>query len=218
MNHTRGASPGCALLLAACGAVAPTLPDGMGRGLLQADATPPAGAVVFERPTWREGCSFTLARGDVVVAKFVVTARSEHGYTVRGPGSVLLERDLDLGNLGERDAASGEPLHLLSPADVRFHWPLWLGKRWSCEFVDRVRGGPAMTMLANYQVESMDTVTVPAGTYEALRIVRQLRLRDAGERVLTRTQVVWYAPSIGVEVRQILGDTAVELLEWQPGP
>lgn len=205
-----------AFVFAACGAApAPALPDGTGRGLLHADTEAPADAVTYERPHWRVGDRFTLVRGDVLAARFVVEAADGNGYVVRGPGDVLLRRDLDLGNLGEWQPGSDEPLHLLSPVDVRFHWPLWVGKRWQCEYVDRARGGRPLTMQADYEVEDVDTVTVRAGTFVALRIVRTLRLPAAGDRVLTRTQVVWYAPDIGAEVRQILGDTEVELVEWQ---
>jgi len=205
-----------AFVFAACGAApAPALPDGAGRGLLHADAEAPAHAVTYERPQWRVGDRFTLVRGDVLTAQFVVEAADGNGYVVRGPGDVLLRRDLDLGNLGEWQPGSDEPQHLLAPVDVRFHWPLWVGKRWQCEYVDRARGGRPLTMQADYEVEDLDTVTVRAGTFAALRIVRTLRLPAAGDRVLTRTQVVWYAPDIGVEVRQILGDTEVELVEWQ---
>lgn len=201
---------------AGCGSAPPaTLPDGVGRGLLQADAKPPAGATTYERPTWRTGQTFVLVRGDVVGAQFAVEAAAADGYVVRGPGGVRLRRDLDLGNLGEWQPEGDQPLHLLSPVDVRFHWPLWIGKRWSCEFVDRAPGGEALTMVADYEVEDLDTVTVRAGTFAALRIVRTLRLPAAADRVMTRTQVIWYAPSIGTEVRQILGDTEVELVEWR---
>jgi hypothetical protein len=203
-----------AAAFAGCGsAPPPALPDGMGRGLLQADTEPPAGATTYERPDWLVGQSFVLVRGDVAGVQFFVESVDATGYWLRSSSGVHLRRDRDLGNLGEWE--NGEPVHLLSPVDVRFHWPLWLGKRWSCEFVDRAPGDPPLTMLASYEVEDLDTVTVRAGTFEALRIVRTLQLPAAGDRVMSRTQVVWYAPSIGAEVRQILGDTEVELVEWR---
>lgn len=62
------------------------MPDGMGRGLLAADAEPPPGAVTYARPTWQIGQTFVLVRGDVVGAQFVVEAKDAGGYVVRGPG------------------------------------------------------------------------------------------------------------------------------------
>lgn len=45
-------------------------------------------------------------------------------------------------------------------------------------------------MVADYEAEDLDTVTVRAGTFPALRIVRTLRLPAAGDRVMARTQVI----------------------------
>jgi hypothetical protein len=180
-----------AAAFAGCGsAPPPALPDGMGRGLLQADTEPPAGATTYERPDWLVGQSFVLVRGDVAGVQFFVESVDATGYWLRSSSGVHLRRDRDLGNLGEWE--NGEPV-----------------------FVDRAPGDPPLTMLASYEVEDLDTVTVRAGTFEALRIVRTLQLPAAGDRVMSRTQVVWYAPSIGAEVRQILGDTEVELVEWR---
>ncbi|HEX5050475.1 MAG TPA: hypothetical protein VFZ65_01765 [Planctomycetota bacterium] len=203
----------CSSWFCACqGAPESPMPDGGGKGLTGADAEPPAGATTWARPEWHVGDRFVLVRGEVAKAEFAVIAVDADTYTLRGPGNLRSRRDLDLGYLGDWEAERDEPVHLLSPVDVRFHWPLWVGKRWSCEFVDRVRGRPAMPTQATYLVEALDTVTVPAGTFEALRIVRTLRLQSPDERFLTRTQIIWYAPSIGTEVRQVIADTAVELV------
>ncbi len=195
---------------AACrGAPAP-LPGGEGPGLVRADDAPPPGAPTWARPEWRVGDRFTLVRGERLRGTFEVVARDEEGYEIDVGDGRRLRRDLDLGNLGEREIADGEPTRVLSPVDVRYHWPLWVGKRWECGFVDRARGGQALPMRASYVVEGLDRVTVPAGAFDALRIVRTLRLDLDGDW-LTRTQVLWYAPVEGLEVRQLLGDTMVEL-------
>jgi hypothetical protein len=56
---------------------------------------------------------------------------------------------------------------------------------------------------------------VPGGTFEALRILRTSRLvLDGPDKFLDRDSVIWYAPAIGIEVRQLLDETRVELLEW----
>lgn len=202
------------IIAAAACAAPPPVPFGEGAGLLDADATPPEDAVLWDRPEWRVGDTFTLVRGELLRAEFTVAAVDDDGYFVRGPGGVRLRRDRDLGNLGEWHPTDDVPTHLLSPADVRFHWPLWVGKRWSCEYVDGAAGSPPLRTVASYEVEALDTVTVGAGTFEALRIARTLRLPDLPDSVLTRTQLIWYAPSIGAEVRQIVADTEVELVEF----
>ncbi|MBP8299906.1 MAG: hypothetical protein KA020_06090, partial [Planctomycetes bacterium] len=70
---------------------------------------------------------------------------------------------------------------------------------------------------ATYVVEALDTVVVPAGTFPALRIVRRTALLGTKEQFLDRTLVLWYAPSIGYDVRQIQDSTTFELLDWTRG-
>lgn len=200
------------ILLASCGVVPPAMPEAPGRGLLSSDEQPPPGAVTWARPEWRVGEQFVLVRGEQRKGTLAVAAVTEAHYEL-DPGSgtrIRVRRDRDLGNLGEWSLA-GEPLHVLAPVDVRYHWPLWLGKRWSCEFVDRSPGAEPITMRADYLVEGLDTVTVPAGTFEALRVVRTVRRIGEASEFLTRAQVTWYAPAIGCEVRQLVGETFVEL-------
>jgi hypothetical protein len=225
MSHPRrGARPfanaiatGVAAALAlACGGCQapppPALPEAEGRGVVEADREPPAGAATWARPTWNVGDRFVLVRGERLRGEFRVTAATPTHYAIDPGNGIELRRDLDLGNLGEW-RPDGEPLHVLSPVDARYHWPLWVGKRWSCEFVDRARAGEPVAMRADYLVEDLDTITVPAGTFAALRIVRRLRLVGAPEQYLPRWQIVWYAPALGTELRQLFGDTIVELAE-----
>jgi hypothetical protein len=186
-----------------------------GRGLVQWDHDPPPGAATWSRPTWHVGDRFVLLRGERLRGEFRVTAATAEHYALDPGNGIQLRRDLDLGNLGEWQP-DGEPLHVLSPVDTRYHWPLWVGKRWSCEFVDRGRDAAPITMHADYLVEDLDTVTVPAGTFPALRIVRRLQLVGAPADFLARWQIAWYAPDLGTEVRQLFGDTIVELAERVP--
>jgi hypothetical protein len=197
------------VLFTACQGAPPPLPAGAGRGVLAADAAPPAGAATWNRPEWRVGDRFELVRGDHLPGAFTVAVVDADGYRLDAGGGMFLRRDLDLGNLGEC-TADGRLLHALSPADVRYHWPLWVGKTWRCEFVDRAPGG-ILGMQADYVVEALDRVTVPAGTFDALRVVRRVRLLGGEAEHLTRAQIAWYAPEVGSEVRQLVGDSLVEL-------
>ncbi|MFK7740839.1 MAG: hypothetical protein AB8H80_11005 [Planctomycetota bacterium] len=208
-----------ALVIPSCSAAPEPLPDGVGDGLLHADEQPPEGAQLYQRPVWRMGDTFTLVRGEQLRGTFTVVEADKQGYAIdMGQGRVL-RRDRDLGNVGEWQGAGEDAtaVRLMSPVDVRYHWPLWVGKTWSCRFVDRVRGGRALLMQADYRVEGQDRLAVPAGDYETLRVVRSLRLAEpeAEGKFLTRTQVAWFAPELGLEVRQLLGDTLVELVAFE---
>tara|TARA_R110002072_G_scaffold67163_4_gene165133 strand:+ start:3830 stop:4507 length:678 start_codon:yes stop_codon:yes gene_type:complete len=206
------------LLLASCQGVADdALGDGpVGEGLVAVSEPAPAGAKVWSRPTWHVGDTFTMVRGEHMRGTFAVQAIKDGTYVVDMGNGRLVHRDQDLGNLGEWRAETGEAQRVMSPVDVRYHWPLWVGKSWQCEFVDRVRDGQPVTMSASYEVEGLDRVEVIAGAFDALRIRRTLRLVGAGAKFLTRTQMIWFAPDPGIEVRQLLGDTMVELASYEP--
>ena len=200
--------------LAACSSTSgdPPVPAGpAGAGLLSFDAQPPAGAKTWNRPSWHVGESFVLRRGNRAQGQFRVTAIENGAYVLDTGGGPLLKRDLDLGNLGEW-APDGTALRELAPVDARFHWPLWVGKRWSCEFVDRAPGARPVAMQASYFVEDLDEITVPAGTFQALRVVRTVRLVGT-DQYLTKTQITWYSPDVGTEIRQLAGDLLLELVE-----
>jgi hypothetical protein len=208
------------VLLASCAGspdAAPQPAAAAGRGLVRADTAVPEGLASHACPEWRQGERFDLVRGDVVRGTLTIAEASPDGYVVDLGGGRTLRRDRDLGHLGEW-SGDGQPMREMLPADVRYHWPLWVGKTWECEFVDRVRGGPSLPLAVRYTVEALDRVRVPAGEFDALRIVRSARLLVPGEDYLTRTQVVWYAPAIGVEVRQLLGESMVELVAHERPP
>lgn len=204
-------------LFAACASAPPALPtaEHAAAGVTSFDEQPPAGAETWQRPTWQVGDTFTLVRGDRLRGTFEVLDDQDGVYSIDVGNGSLLRRTADLGNLGSWSREDGAPVRVMEPADVRYHWPLWVGKRWTCQFVDRMRDGQALTMQASYDVEARDTVTVPAGTFDTLRIVRRLQLQAEEGSYLTRTQMVWYAPNEGLEVRQLLGDTLVELAAYE---
>lgn len=202
------------LFLGACAGAPPPpplVPEGAGRGLLSADAEAPAGARTWARPAWRVGDETVLIHGERQQGKLVVKAATDAYYELDPGGGTMLRRDLDLGELGGW-TATGEARREMVPVDVRYHWPLWVGKRWSCEFVTRGPGIRAVTWRADYLVEDLDTVKVTAGTFEALRIVRTVRPIEDGDH-LTQAQITWYAPDVGREVRH-LGGTWVELASY----
>lgn len=204
------------LWLVACSTPSPAAPSPQpAAGLQSFDAEPPAGAKTWERPTWRIGDRFVLQRGEAMKGEFKLIAITDDAYVLDTGSGVQLRRDRDLGNLGEWTPA-GEPLHRLQPVDARFHWPLWVGKRWTCEFLDRAKNGD-LRLQASYHVEGIDAITVPAGTFEALRIVRRVKLVGTPDDYLERAQILWYAPAIGSEVRQLVAETLVELVEFTAG-
>ncbi|MGE3171410.1 MAG: hypothetical protein AB7O97_02215 [Planctomycetota bacterium] len=202
-----------ALPFAACKST-PPLPDGGGPGLVAFDPAAPASTQVYQRPEWRVGDTFAMLRGGKQRLEFTVMAADADTYTLQDQHGNRMVRGRDLSNVGEWPAEGDEPTHVLTPPDVRFHWPLWVGKRWRCKYSDRTAGGRALPIESAYEVEDLDTIETPGGTFPALRIVRTSRLELEQGNYADRVMLIWYAPDLGLEVRQVLGDTAIELVEW----
>ncbi|MEZ5963714.1 MAG: hypothetical protein R3F56_07695 [Planctomycetota bacterium] len=205
---------GLAGLAAAC--AAPRMPDGSGRGLLSHDRTPPDGVETFQAPRWQNGDRLVYLRGDALRLTTHVEV-TEAGYDLVDEATG--ERQALTTTLGDRgelapDPRGGQPRPVIeqAPADERYHWPLWVGKRWSCHFLRKAPGQPPLPLLVTYVVEDVDEVTVPAGTFRALRIVRRANVAAEGT-YLGRVAVSWYAPEAGVEVRRIDDGVLTELAE-----
>lgn len=203
--------------IAACHSTPPPTKaiDGAGRGLIAFDKAPPQGAKTYEQPTWHKGDRFVMLRGGHQRIAFTVSEVTGQGYTLTDESNNELLRGLDLSTRGERAHGETHNAHDLLPGDTRFHWPLWVGKRWRCEYLDKTLGGAVLPIETAYEVEGLDTVVVPAGTFQALRILRTSRLiAEEKDAYLDRVSLAWYAPDIGMEVRQVTGETSMTLVEW----
>ena len=208
----RSAAPIVLFALTACATT--TLPEGSGRGLVSHDSAPPAGVETFAAPRWKAGDRFVFVRGNA--QRFALHVEP------RGDGLALVDdatRDrqllsAELADLGMEEA-NGErfvPSIAMDPADVRYHWPLWLGKRWSCHFLRKAPGQPPLPLLVSYAIEAGEDVTVAAGTFRTLRILRRASVADEGT-YLERAALSWYAPAVGIEVRRLEDGILTELAE-----
>jgi hypothetical protein len=112
---------------------------------------------------------------------------------VRGKGENYFNiYDMDLNWIGS--FAGGKELESAEPCIRIFKWPLRIGEKWSSEYMlrDYSRGVHLHPSKIEVNVRTYEKVTVPAGTFNALRI-------QAGE------ETVWYAPSIGWAVKEQIG-------------
>jgi hypothetical protein len=204
------------LCLAAC--AGPALAEGSGRGLLTWDREPPSGAVTWPRPVLRRGDRFTYVRGNALrVAVHVET--SDDGYLLHDEGAgITVERTQDLADRRERarnpDGTPGAVHIELAPPDEAYHWPLWVGKRWTCHHLRKAPGRPPLPLLVSYCVEAAERVTVPAGTFDTLRIARRANVAADG-KYIERFTLSWYAPAAGAEVRRLEDGVLTELVEFQ---
>jgi hypothetical protein len=102
--------------------------------------------------------------------------------------------DMDLNWIGQ--FAEGKRLQSAEPCIRVFKWPLRVGEKWSSEYTlrDYSRGVHLHPSKVAVNVQTYEKVTVPAGTFDTLRI-------QAGE------ETFWYAPSIGWVVKEQIGSS-----------
>ncbi|MEO0652798.1 MAG: hypothetical protein AAFZ65_19145, partial [Planctomycetota bacterium] len=93
---------------------------------------------------------------------------------------------------------------LADPIDPSYAWPLWVGKRWTGDYVRRESSGTELPVVARYEIDARETVTVPAGTFDCLRVWRRDAVNLEGN-YLERTTIDWYAPEVGYVVRRLEG-------------
>ena len=200
------------LVAAACAAPepAPGLPEGTGKGLLRADATP-AEVETCAAPVWKPGDRFVWRRGGAHKVATRVGSAGPDGYELVDEDSkIVLRYTKELGELGQRRDGIAEATIEMAPADLRYHWPLFVGKRWEVEVLLKVPGQAPRALRLEYHVEAKEALEVPAGRFVCYRICR--RSRAAGNaRGLEIVAFHWYAPEVGHFVRRLENNVMLEL-------
>jgi hypothetical protein len=164
-----------------------------------AAATTPGARVLA--PTWSRGDEWSFAsEGPSGTSRSVWTVDREElvdgvaHYVVRTGSRQVFYRKSDLA--ASHETLDGAVVVRHRPHRVRYLWPLTVGATWEQSYRREQpldRRSVALTELATVDREEM--VTVPAGTFRALRIVYR---RKAGGAV---TSEEWYAPEVGMTVR-----------------
>ena len=183
-----------------------------GKGLISFDREPPPGVETFPRPTWRAGDRFVYRKGGQARMPSLVEADGDGWRLVQEDGRPDLRLDADFGDLGQAPKEGDEGRVTNDPVDARFSWPLWDGKRWSCQFVRRTMVDDPFPLHAEYEVRGEEQVKVPAGSFRCLRIWRTTRPAKEGN-FIALVSLLWYAPEIGYVVRTLDNGIVTELEE-----
>jgi hypothetical protein len=200
-----------ALLAGACSARFAHLPPGP--GLVAVDRTPPAGVAVHPAPTWQAGDRFVYQKaGQLRLALRATDLEGEGlGLVDESSGRVLL-LGAEHVERGERPPEGESGGYELDPGDDLLAWPLWVGKRWTTQFVSRAEGRSDLPLVALYHCDAAEPVSVPAGTFECLRVWRRVRAALPGDYP-ERVSILWYAPELGAIARRLDDGLLAELAE-----
>lgn len=200
-------------LLAACST--PEVGGRGGRGLVSVDRAVPASRLQVSRPEWLVGDRFVYRRGGKIRLEYRVTGKTEQGYILQEVGTRMeFALGLDLERLSESIPGQASEQRVFAPSDHVLTWPLWVGKRWSCEYHLRNAGAASVPVLVNYECDARETITVPAGSFDCFRIWRRSRPLIEGN-YFDKVSLLWYAPGVGYFVRRLEGEVVTELESYQ---
>lgn len=179
------------------------------------DRAAPASDNSVPQPHWQRGDRFTYRRGGKLRMELLVADKQADGYVLQEVGSGMrFGMGLDLSRRSETVPGSASQDRQFAPSDQVLTWPLWVGKQWSCEYLLKTLAGDAIPILANYECDARETITVPAGSFDSYRIVRNSRPVSAGN-YLDKTAVLWYSAEVGYFVRRIEDGVITELESFQ---
>ncbi len=105
-----------------------------------------------------------------------------------------LEYDRQWNPIGTRGKA-GEGFDY-SPPVKYYDFPLYPGKRWSGTSTERnIKTGQVREHTINAEVGGWETITVPAGTFRAIKVMIRNAVKDLQTgQVKSGSDISWYAP------------------------
>ncbi len=159
-------------------------------------------------PVWHVGDEWQYAYKSpsdsgtyVWVVNRVETLDGVEHYVVKAGTREIFYRVSDLASSLER--VDGVLVNRNTPARLNYVWPLTVGKAWDQDFqyellVDR----QTIARNSTWTVAAEETVTVPAGTFRALKITWRNRNTSAS------LYDMWYAPDVKqwVKIREVLSN------------
>ena len=114
---------------------------------------------------------------------------------------VVVGNDTNLYDVATSNAIAtlrfGKEVSSTLPHDGMLSWPLYVDKSWTATFTfnNRVQGMTIGPVNVQYRVAASEDVTVPAGTWKALKI--------QSETSNSAFSTIWYVPEIKLMVKRI---------------
>lgn len=179
----------------------------------------PSGPIVA--PVWQVGDEWQYAykspsdSGSYVWSvNRIETLDGDQHYVIKTGTREIFYRTTDLASSIER--VDGVIVVRNTPSRTSFTWPLTLGKSWEQGYQEeRPVDRSTSNRVSTWQVESEETVTVPAGIFRAFKIAS--RNKNTGALIYE----MWYAPEVKqwVKIREVLttGIRERELISFKLG-
>lgn len=156
-----------------------------------------------------QGDYFPLALGDTwtyrmspgtkvyeaqVTAQKVIGGINTYALAVEDTYSYLAVRPDGVYQYGQGDPDDPKSAVLFSPPQLLYQLPFDVGDEWNTPVLAEPTGKDSETVYVGGQVDSVETVTVPAGTF---RDCYKLTVDDPRDSPANRTDL-WFAPNVGI--------------------
>ncbi len=165
------------------------------------EASPPAGAQIAEFNPPPVGATWTYDKdGEAEVLQRLQDGIFKDQAVIRidvGDEKTWLYTTDSLNWVATLDV-DNNPVTSATPSTGGFHWPLWVGKKWTSTFTfrDHKRGKSWAGGQTHWMVEAIEAVETPAGSFNTYRLQSEPGKHNA------TVQTVWYAPDLGIVVKQ----------------
>ena len=119
-------------------------------------------------------------------------------YVIKAGTREIFYRKSDLAHV--RETLDGALINRAVPPKANYVWPLVVGKTWEQAFhEERPQDRQTQDIARTVSVDAEETVTVPAGTFQTLRITAR------SKRSTALSYEMWYAPAVmqWVKIRSI---------------
>lgn len=186
----------------------------VGLGVLEI-SEPPNGAELCPAPQWgsanypKPGSELIFQRG-TDLAHFQIGPHQGGGWQMvdvkTGVSQIF---DAAWADMGKDLPEQAGPMQRLLPGDPLLHFPLWVNKTWSANFVSHGMRRDAIDLRSEYHCDAREWVTTPAGKFNCYRIWRKVMLAEGDSE--HRMSLYWYAPEVGFIVKRLDDSKLLEL-------
>lgn len=185
--------------------------------IFAAAAARPIAGQQFDAPRWKSGDRWEYSQtgrfgeGVTTWSREVLNANANGTLLVQTQSGGKMVFDVNGNSIDRRGA---------SYTWKRFEFPMYVGRRWS---YDRQTAGVNSQGHEEgaYEVERVETITVPAGTFECMRVQgttygnwdSALSLSKGWNNSITKT-TYWYCPEVGWAAKWIIESQAYKSAPW----
>ena len=163
-----------------------------------------------EAPVWSVGDKWTWKRVDGAILNSEVVGVKEDLYILKmGKDPDLYGYDKKTMNVKFLIKEGGRKVKVESDWRNALDFPMFVGKKWTkSTYVKPARGDLEVTYINEYNVEGVEDVTTPAGTFKCYKIrLKQTNMSPRTPRNKSGLVRYWYSPEVKILIKREADNT-----------